>query len=499
MTGVTPQDRFLNRLWQTLGSVSVRVKVLGIVLGMVTLLGFFVTIQMRQLWSRTLREALVQQGSALTERVGELSAPYLTQQNYHGLSLLLKQEEIHYSTNAHNTEVAYLLVLDLAGNVLADTYAGDVPGWLASQLGPVTVSTHTHSVTRLAAGPDSVLNIASIEPEQGIAVHLGLSERILQATVNTVTWQLVLTTLVMVVVGFGAAFFLASILTHPIRELVEATEMVEHGDFSRRVKRWANDEIGELADAFNSMTAALALADHERAERERLRARYISGVIMAQEDERKRIARELHDSTSQSLTSVLIGLRNLEGTPDPALLSDRLSELRQIVDGTLDEVRAMAWQLRPAILDDHGLLAALERLTEDYRRRYVLPVDFVAKGLDPRLPVEVETTTYRIVQEGLTNVVRHAAAGVASVLIDRQPHRLQIIIEDNGCGFDPGLVRAEHGESLGLQGIWERARLLGGDLTIESQPGQGTSLYIKIPLDASGRSNEGLDVGGEKD
>ncbi len=494
MTGTILQNQFLDRLWQTLGSVSVRVKVLGIVLGTVALLGVFVTIQMRQLLFQTLREALTQQGSALTERIGELSTSYLEQQNYHGLSLLLKQEEIHYSTDAHNTEVAYLLVLDLAGNVLADTYAGEVPGGVISQLHPVTESAHAHRVTRVTTESGGVLDIANIAPEHGIVVHLGLSERILQATVNSVTRQLVLTTLAMVGVGFGAAFFLASILTHPIRELVAATEAVEHGDFSRRVKRWANDEIGELADAFNAMTAALALADHERAERERLRAHYISGVIMAQEEERKRIARELHDSTSQSLTSVLIGLRNLEDTSDLGLLPGRLDDLRQIVDGTLDEVRAMAWQLRPAVLDDHGLPAALERLTGDYRRRYALPVDFVAKGLDQRLPVEVETTIYRIVQEGLTNVVRHAGAEVASVLINRQPHRLQIIVEDNGRGFDPQQVRVERGASLGLQGIWERARLLGGDLTIESQPGQGTTLYVKIPLDTAAPGGNGLEA-----
>lgn len=483
MTHDRATGKTLDRLWQSLGSASVRVKVLGIVLGMVVLLGVFVTVQMRQLLFRTLRADLEQQGLALTERLVELSEIFLVEDDYQGLALLLTQEQIHYSTEAHNTEVAYVLVLDMTGNILAEAYAGDFPDRQVVQFGPETARDHTHRTTRLDTGTYTVLDVATIEPTHGVSVHLGLSERILQETVDTVTWQLVLTTLTMLVVGFGAAFFLTSVITHPIQDLVEATEAVEHGEFDRRVNRWANDEIGELADAFNNMTAALALADRERSERDRLRARYISGVIVAQEEERKRIARELHDSTSQSLTSVLIGLRNLEDTPDLSLLPNRLTELRQIVDGTLEEVRMMAWQLRPAVLDDHGLLVALERLTVEYQRRYSLPVDFVAKGLDQRLALEIETATYRIVQEGLTNIVRHAGANIASVLIDRQPDQLRIIIEDDGRGFDPAATRAENGESLGLQGIRERAGLFEGSLTIESQAGAGTSLFVKIPLD----------------
>jgi len=487
----------LNRLWAVLGGVSIRIKVLGIVLGTVTLLGVFVTFQMRVLLADTLRQQLENQGVALAERLAERSAEFVAAGDARGLELFLTQEAIHYSSNAHNTHVLYAVAIDERGEMIADTLSGDLPGWLAAHLRPASGDTHQHTITALDAGADGpALDVSYYLPESGLTLHLGLAQESLLATVNTVTWQLVLTTLIMVAVGLMAAIFLTWVLTRPILELVAATHDVERGDFSRRVGRWAADEIGDLADAFNSMTAALAVADRERAGRERLRARYISGVIVAQEAERQRIARELHDSTSQSLTSILIGLRNLEETPQGALLKPQLDELRQIVDATLGEVHTIAWQLRPAVLDDLGLLPALERLAEDYQRRYGIPVDLVAKGLDRRLPVEMETALYRIVQEGLTNIARHAAASVASVLIDRQDGALQIVIEDDGRGFDPAAIG--DGQNLGLQGIRERARLFEGSLTIESQPGQGTSLFVRLPLPVAGRpaAGEGEDADG---
>jgi signal transduction histidine kinase len=206
----------------------------------------------------------------------------------------------------------------------------------------------------------------------------------------------------------------------------------------------------------------------------------LRGLIQAQEDERKRIARELHDSTSQSLTSLLVGLRSLEETTDLAALKPRLDDIRKVVSSTLDEVHSLSWQLRPSVLDDLGLVIALQRYIADYERRYGIEVDFVARGLDGRLPLELETSLYRMVQESLTNIARHAHAKKASILLEKRQRNIRVIVEDNGVGFDPGGVEYNQG-SLGLQGIRERAQLFGGRLTIESQPGQGASLFIEIP------------------
>jgi signal transduction histidine kinase len=246
----------------------------------------------------------------------------------------------------------------------------------------------------------------------------------------------------------------------------------------QRVPRWANDEIGDLAEAFNAMATTLANADVERAERDQLRARYVSGVITAQEEERKRIARELHDSTSQSLTSLMIGMHALGDTCDSPELRRRADELRCVAAQTLDEVHALALQLRPSVLDDLGLAAALERFIADCRQRYALHIDLALNGLHNRLPMAVETALYRIVQEGLTNVARHAEASTASVFVERRNGSVRAIIEDDGRGFDPAQV----GDRLGLYGIRERAELLGGALVVESEPGRGAGLFVEIPV-----------------
>jgi signal transduction histidine kinase len=453
------QSRLFQRFWDIAGAVSIRVKVLGIVLGVIVLLGLFVTLQMRYVLMETLTHELVEQGEALNHQFIEEIERLLRTGNTQSLEFYLLDRHIHYSSEGHNTLVEYIQVEDATGAVLA--------------------TSRTLIGTEIDSDAD-ILQLTTPSDSFGVVLKLGLAKTNIYSTVSEVTLQLVAITLIMVAVGFGAAFFLTWILTRPIYNLVEATQAVTEGDFNRRVPRWANDEIGELASAFNTMTASLAQADRERAERERLRAEYVSNVIVAQEEERKRIARELHDSTSQSLTSLLVGLKNLKEARDPDETSRRIDALREVVGHTLDEVRALAWQLRPSALDDLGLLSALRRYIDDYQQRYTIQVDFASNGIDGRLPPEIETSIYRIVQEALTNVARHSQASAASVIIDYRRNAIRIIVEDNGIGFAVEATRGR--KSLGLQGIRERAALFNGSLTVESQPGHGTSLFIEIPV-----------------
>jgi len=264
---------------------------------------------------------------------------------------------------------------------------------------------------------------------------------------------------------------------------VDATRIVGGGDFSVQVQRWANDEIGDLAEAFNQMTVELSRMNKIRAERETLRRQLIEGMISAQEDERRRIARELHDSTSQSLTSLKVGLRSLEAICDRPETHQYVVDLRQVLDSTLEEVHALAVQLRPAALDDLGLSAALERYLEEWQVQHGISVDFVIHTPDRRLPDFVETAVYRIIQEGLTNVSRHAEAQSVSVLVERRTNDVVTVIEDDGKGFDES--HANSGSRLGLLGMRERTELLGGKMTIETAPRKGTSLFIQIPVGAS--------------
>lgn len=224
---------------------------------------------------------------------------------------------------------------------------------------------------------------------------------------------------------------------------------------------------------------------HELKQKEELRLQLLDKVIQAQEEERKRIARELHDETSQSLTSILLGLTVLADKRTEAERHEHLRGLRQLVQETLEEVHDLAWQLRPSVLDKYGLATALERYMEQFRSKFSIDTDLCMLGLgEGRLPMEIEISVYRIIQEALTNVARYAKARNVSVIINRKHCQLSVIVEDDGMGFDVEQVlgREPTRSNLGLRGMQERAVLLNGTLKIESGYGSGTTVFVNLPL-----------------
>jgi len=234
-----------------------------------------------------------------------------------------------------------------------------------------------------------------------------------------------------------------------------------------------SDEDLRLAETF-AARAAVAIDLSRRVARDALRS-----VVGAQELERRRLARELHDETGQALTSILLGLRRIEEAPNDVQLRRAVAEVRDLVRATLQDVRQLAVDLRPKALDDFGLVAALERLTESFAEQTGIAVEFEPGLPEERLPAEAETALYRIVQESLTNIVKHARAGRVSVVLTRKDDSVSVIVEDDGVGFEP--KRSRDG-GLGLVGMRERVGLLGGRLTVESRPGAGTTFVAEVPL-----------------
>jgi signal transduction histidine kinase len=236
--------------------------------------------------------------------------------------------------------------------------------------------------------------------------------------------------------------------------------------------RFADEDL-RLAETF-AARAAVAVDLSERVARDALRR-----VVAAQELERKRLARELHDETGQALTSILLGLKEVEEARDQAEAHAATAALRELVVGTLHAVRRLAVELRPKALDDFGLVPALERLAETFGEQTGIEVDFQATIGEQRLPAEIETALYRIVQEALTNVVKHAGAHRVSVVLARKDAAMTAVIEDDGRGFEAG---GTHASGLGLVGIRERLGLLHGRLAIESTQGSGTTIVAEVPL-----------------
>ena len=230
--------------------------------------------------------------------------------------------------------------------------------------------------------------------------------------------------------------------------------------------RFTDDDL-RTAEAF-AARAAIAVDLSQRVARDVLRR-----FVAAQELERQRLARELHDETGQALTSILLGLKPLEDGPASAAVA----ELHQLVVTALQDVRRLAVELRPKVLDDFGLVPALERLTASFGEHTGLSVSFQSTIGEERLPGEVETALFRVVQESLTNVVKHSHARTVSVVLTRKGNGVAVVVEDDGDGFDP----TGTGDGIGLLGMRERLALLDGTLDVESSAGSGTTLVAEVP------------------
>jgi PAS domain S-box-containing protein len=247
--------------------------------------------------------------------------------------------------------------------------------------------------------------------------------------------------------------------------------------FNEEHIQWAEALVGQAAVAIQNAW----LFEQVRAGRERLQ--FLSRrLVEVQESERRFIARELHDHAGQSLTSLMLGLGTIEKEAEkPEFIRSRAAELKHMTDHVLEDIHRIAVNLRPASLDHLGLTAAVEQFSKAFTQDTHIPIRLKTVGFreDERLPHDFETTLFRIVQEALTNVVRHAGASQVDVVLERRDDSMLVIVEDNGKGFDPELVR-ENGH-LGLLGMQERAEMLGGTFTVESLPGRGTTLFVEVP------------------
>ena len=235
--------------------------------------------------------------------------------------------------------------------------------------------------------------------------------------------------------------------------------------------RFDDDDL-RLAETL-AARAAVAVDLSERVSRDTVRR-----VVEAQEAERRRLARELHDETGQALTSILLGLKPLEQAADEAERRAALSSVRELVVSTLQDVRRLAVELRPSALDDFGLVPALERLADTFRQQTGIRVDLEASLDAERLPRDVETALYRIVQEALTNVVKHAEASHVSITLTRKDGSVVAVVEDDGRGFESQTPAG----GLGLLGMRERVSLVGGRFTVEAAAGSGTTLVAEVPV-----------------
>lgn len=295
-------------------------------------------------------------------------------------------------------------------------------------------------------------------------------------------------------------------VTQPLDVLTEHAERIADGELAWPIPDLGEDEVGRLGWSLERMrqnlgtliarvaeanalleqrvadrTKELNEANAQLTEREEVRSQLLRKVITAQEDERKRIARELHDETSQALAVLAMGIEAAQDAMRGGV-TPRLDEVKAVAVRTLEDVHRLILDLRPSVLDDLGLLSAIQWYADRHlgTRGISVRCEF---GELPRLPPEMETALFRMCQETMSNVARHAQATAVLVQVGVEHGEVVIDIEDDGKGFDRAEVEQREGRrSWGLLGIRERAEILGGTARIESAPGQGTHVEVRIPL-----------------
>jgi signal transduction histidine kinase len=321
-----------------------------------------------------------------------------------------------------------------------------------------------------------------------------------------------LATLTGAVLGLGAilAWGAARSITEPVSRLTSAAERIAEGDLTGRIQKSGFDEVSRLAAALEKMreslrdligsvasanqqlekrvedrTAELAKVNAQLREREDALEHLYEKVVAAQEDERKRIARELHDDTSQSLAVLVMALDGAMTTLKAGGVP-RLEEAKALAVRTIEEVHRMILDLRPSVLDDLGLLSAIRWYAERHLAPRGVSVRCEFEARDRRMPAAFETAVFRVCQEAMSNVARHAQAESVLIQVSESGGALHIEIEDDGRGFDPENVSQAHRRPFGLMGIRERVEILGGSVRIDSAPGKGTRIHIDVPLPPEG-------------
>ena len=509
---------WLQRLLIAITGVSISTKIMGIVLALTILLGVAVTLQVRNLMSGSLQGELHMQGVAVANDIADRAAPLMLAGDHDALNALLVE------TLGNHSDSRYAFILDSQRVILANAarsqegeletggeidaarlnadlavpdsdhkhlHAHSVEGELHDFAVPIRASTsgnptHVHGDSTNESSDESTEE--HIDDSIGV-VRFAVVESRISSLISSVTEQMLVTTLLVAGVGILAALLLTWLLTRSILDLVTTTEQLRQGDLTVRAPHWNDDEIGALSDAFNQMVSELEVSQKTVIEKENARTHLLSRLISAQEEERKRIARELHDGVGQALTSILVHIKVLAQSQDAATQA-RMAELRRLVDETLAEVRLLSRELRPSALDDLGLAAALERYAIEFGVRYPhLEVDLHCT-LRQRLPANIETSLYRVIQEAMTNSARHSGATTLSVVVNQRGRSVQAIIEDNGTGFDVA-SRRRAGSSVGLHSMNERSELLNGTLEIESGA-DGTTVYVEIPIMDGGKSGAGI-------
>jgi signal transduction histidine kinase len=326
----------------------------------------------------------------------------------------------------------------------------------------------------------------------GVVIRQSEEEALVQA--RELNQGLIIFSIVLVAVTILFVIVTTQNVVKRINSLVKASQRIADGDLVNPVARLGKDEIGILSQNFNDMRGKLMVTQKElnrlykdAQHKEKIRGELLHNLLSIQEEERRRIARELHDETSQTLATLNV---NLEAAiamlpEDMAKAEDLLRKTQNQSVNTLEEIHRLIFDLRPVVLDDLGLVTAVQWLTENNLQRAGISVNFKTRGRVKKLSSPLAILLFRVIQEAIHNIAKHGGAKTANISLHFMKEMIKVIIKDDGRGFDveEAMNTKDRPRGLGLLGMRERVELMNGSLNIRSRPGGGTEIDIEIPME----------------
>ncbi len=465
-------------LWRSakviLLSIPVRIKILGLALGLIALLGGVTIYRTQQEVNRNTTFFTREESKNITLELSYQARDYLLINDLFGLTTMLKN-----GVN-HRPDLGYAFVVDGKNQILAHTFGSGFPIRLLD-VAKKTLISNTPVSERIMTNEGPIWDTGSlIFPAGDMVLHVGVKEENIQNQLSVLVKALKKSIVIVAVIGFLLSLLLTWLIMKPVKQLLEATSRVRRGDYALSLTKESNDEFGLLMERFNEMVAGLKKAEQDRLEKVHLQRDFMQRFIAGQENERKRIARELHDQTGQALASFMVELKVLEKAESKEELFQGIKHLKGAITEEMDTIHNLAVELRPSVLDDLGLISAIKMYVQEFEKRYDITARLTVIGFaEKRAEICVETCAYRIIQEALTNCVKHAEASELSVILEWRGSTIRGVIEDNGQGFD--LEQVATRQRMGIYGMQERAELLNGSFSIESDPEVGTLVRFDIP------------------
>ena len=464
------------------GRISIYHRILATILFIIVILGSTVGYVVWDSMNMFVSQQLTKQGVETANHLALISSNIILMDDFYQLHELVAQ------TLASSEDIRYILVFDAGKRLLAHSFPEGIPRNLLS-FDAMFMPTSYH-VTLFSSNEGQIHDII-VPIENGAVgfVRLGITESFVQKLLLQYIGNISIAFLLVCALAVFLSSAIAKKITHPIDTLVQTAEAITQGNLVVRSNVIDQGEMGKLAKAFDEMTSSLISAAEEKEillsellEKEQLRNQLIQKLITAQEDERKRLSRELHDQTSQALTSLMLTMRILSEDAVTESQKEALQIGRDVAASLLKDVREMAIELRPPVLDDLGLVPAMEKYLDNFGIRHRLHIEY--RGNDSGEPIEasIAVALYRVLQEALNNVVKHAGAKNVKVLFTNDAKQLSLTIADDGCGIsDDDLARARQNNRIGIFGMRERVELLFGRFEIRASSEGGTELTITIP------------------